>query len=138
MKHWLFILAILFPCAVWAQMETTTPDVQPGSIEIILDDPYIDSLLAAYHKQAQKDQAIKGFRVQILAAGSRAEINKAKSQFYNLYPDIKTFIIYQQPNFKLRVGNFKTRLEAYKAWVEIVKQFPGAFITPDELKLNEL
>lgn len=111
--------------------------VKPGTIEIVLDDPYIDSLLAAYQSQASKDQTIKGYRVQILAVGSRTEVNKVKSQFYTLFPDIKTFVIYQQPNFKLRVGNFRTRLEAHKVLLEVKGHFPSAFITPDELKLSD-
>ncbi len=110
---------------------------QQGTIEIVLSNPEITSLIDAYKAEGEKDQTIKGYRVQILSADNRNDINRVKSQFYTLFPDVKSFVIYQQPNFKLRVGNFRTRLEAHKVWQEVVKSFPGAFITPDELKLSE-
>ena len=110
---------------------------QPGTTEIVLSNPEITSLMDAYKAEGEKDQTIKGYRVQILSADNRNDINRVKSQFYTLFPDVKSFVIYQQPNFKLRVGNFRTRLEAHKVWQEVVKSFPGAFITPDELKLSE-
>lgn len=137
MKSLLLIVLAALPLAgLIAQPKQDS--MKPGTIEVVLDDADINVLMAASKEQAEKDYAIKGFRVQIVAAGNRADINKVKSQFYTLFPDVKTFVIYQQPNFKLRVGNFRTKLEAYKLWLEIEKSFPGSFITPDELKLNEL
>ncbi len=136
MKGWQLILALLLPLCGIAQQHKN--DVQPGTVQVILSNPYIDSLMAATKLQAEKDPIIKGFRVQVMAAGNRADVNKAKGQFYGMFPDIKTFVIYQQPNFKLRVGNFRSKTEAYKAWKEITKYFPGAFITPDEIKMSEL
>jgi hypothetical protein len=138
MKPLLLIMMVTLPLACLFAQPKQDNGSNPGKIEIVLDDSSIDSLLKASDEQAEKEYVIKGFRVQITAAGNRAEINKIKSQFYTVFPDIKTFVIYQQPNFKLRVGNYRTKLEAYKVWTEIEKHFPGSFITPDELKLNEL
>src|SRR5690606_17839960 len=103
MKHWLLILIIGLPLVLSAQSKSDTV-VKPGTVQIIAD-PDIDSLMAAVKRNVEKDPVIKGYRVQIIAAGSRADINKIKGQFYTLFPDMKTFVIYQQPNFKLRVGN---------------------------------
>jgi hypothetical protein len=138
MKRLLFLILVTLPFASLFAQPKQDNVIKPGNIEIVLDDSAIDSLLKASDVQAEKEYVIKGFRVQIIAAGNRADINKVKSQFYTVFPDIKTFVIYQQPNFKLRVGNYRTKMEAYKVWTEIEKHFPGSFITPDELKLNEL
>ncbi len=138
MKGLIVLILITMPLVgLLAQPKQDTVAKQ-GKIEVIVDNPYIDSLMIAYRQKAEKESTIKGFRVQIVAAGNRADINKVKSQFYSLFPDVKTFVIYQQPNFKLRVGNYRTKLEAYKAWIEIEKEFPGAFISPDELNLKDL
>lgn len=138
MKRLLILILTILPLVgLLAQTKKDTV-VKPGNVEIILDNPAIDSLMAAYKNKAEKEDFIQGFRIQVVAAGNRADINKVKSQFYSVFPDIKTFVIYQTPNFKLRVGNYRTKLEAYKVWLEIEKEFPGAFITPDELKLKEL
>lgn len=131
------ILMIVSVVGASAQPKQDTV-VKPGKVEIVLDNPQIDSLMEAYKTKAEKEDYVQGFRIQVVAAGNRADINKVKSQFYTVFPDMKTYVIYQTPNFKLRVGNYRTKLEAYKAWLEIEKEFPGAFITPDELKLKDL
>jgi hypothetical protein len=44
---------------------------------------------------------------------------------------------YQQPNFKIRVGDFKTRLEALKFLKEVQGLYSTAFIVKDDVKLPE-
>jgi hypothetical protein len=49
--------------------------------------------------------------------------------------------LYQSPNYKLRVGNFKTQDEAQDAMKQLSKLFPaGLYVIPDviELKLSDL
>ena len=46
---------------------------------------------------------------------------------------MNTYFIYQQPNFKLRVGDFEERLSVNKFYEEMKEIFPGAFIIKDEI-----
>ena len=67
------------------------------------------------------------FQVQIYN-GNITEANKvmldAKSK-YKQYPVLLTF---ESPNYKVRLGSFRTRLEAEKKLVEIKKSYPAAFV----------
>jgi len=78
-----------------------------------------------------------GFRIQIFSANQRIPANEARSLFLGHYPDISSYLIYQQPNFKVRVGDCRTRLEALKIRELIRKDFPNAFLVRDEIKLPE-
>lgn len=79
-----------------------------------------------------------GYRIQIYFGGERARANTLKSDFLQEYPEMGAYVIYQQPNFKLRVGDFKTRLEASKFLTEMQTRFAMAFIVNDEVRLPDL
>jgi len=55
-----------------------------------------------------------------------------------LYPSYATYLDYQAPNFKVRVGDFKKRMDAEELLLEIRKAFPAAYIVPDEVELDRL
>lgn len=76
-----------------------------------------------------------GFRVQLYFGGERVRANQLKADFLQEYPDVGAYVIYHQPNFKLRVGDFKTRLEAKKFLSEVQTRFAVAFIVSDDVML---
>lgn len=110
---------------------------QSGYVEY-LQDARVDTLVNRYALANQKQSSIEGYRIQITAGTNRTNVYQTKSQFYTAFPDIKQYVIYQSPNFKLRVGNYRTRLEAYKDLQNIMPRFNGSFIIRDEIKLSEL
>lgn len=79
-----------------------------------------------------------GYRIQIYFGSERAKANTYRSDFLQEYPDMGAYVIYQQPNFKLRVGDFKTRLEAAKFLTEMQTRFAVAFIVNDDVKLPDI
>lgn len=91
-----------------------------------------DLLLQEYLKQKK----VSGYRIQLFAGGKRIDALKVKVDFMKLYPEQVPDIIYQQPNYKGRVGNYRTRLDANK-YLELYKiDFPSAFIIKDYIKLE--
>ena len=71
----------------------------------------------------------------------RAKVFAAKARVFEQFPDWKPYLLYQSPNYKLRVGNFKTQEEAQDAMKQLSKLFPsGIYVIPDviELKLSDL
>lgn len=79
-----------------------------------------------------------GFRVQIFSGSSRTDAYSAQSKFLQKYPDLRTYIIYQQPNFKVRAGDFRTRMEAAKLLEELRPMFPGMFIVAEKINPPKL
>ena len=60
---------------------------------------------------------IEGYRIQLLEASgvnSRNSVEQAHQEFRASFPDIPSYVSYAEPYFRLRVGNFETKLEAHK------------------------
>ena len=125
----IFLLPILF--------FTSRGFSQTSSVTIIRD-ARVDTLVSRYAEAHRSKAGIEGYRVQVAAGSNRNNVYKVKSDFYRQFPSIKQYLIYQAPNFKLRVGNYRTRLEAYRDLQKIIPSFNGAFIIRDEIKLSEL
>jgi hypothetical protein len=76
----------------------------------------------------------KGFRVQIVSTSNREQAFKIKSELLTRYPDQKTYVLFQAPNFKVRIGNFLKRPDAEKFRTQISKVYPtGVFIVEDAI-----
>lgn len=70
-----------------------------------------------------------GYRIQ-LYNGFEVEAKKTRAKFKLEFPDIDTYIVYRQPEWKIQVGMYKTKLEADRALLEIKKEFGGAIVVP--------
>ncbi|HTL81608.1 MAG TPA: SPOR domain-containing protein [Bacteroidia bacterium] len=80
----------------------------------------------------------EGYRVQIYFGADKVKANAMKAQFLARYADdAHAYEIYEVPNFKIRVGDFHTKLEAYAFLKEIKAEFPSAFIVESEIDDKE-
>ena len=109
---------------------------------IVHKDSRIDLLVK---KQAQINEVTsrdarrnsKGFRLMIINTNKRDEAIAAKTKVYTYFPELKAYLQYQSPYFKLKVGNFKERkdAEAYQKRLNIY--FPkGVFIMNDIIEVK--
>ena len=79
----------------------------------------------------------RGFRLLIVNTNKRDEAIDAKTKLYQYFPELKSYLYYQTPYFKLKAGNFKDKkdAEAYQKKLNIV--FPkGVFIMTDTIELK--
>jgi hypothetical protein len=77
----------------------------------------------------------------VINSPDRSKVFAAKATMLQEFPDWKAYLLYSSPNYKLRVGNFKTQEEAEDAVKQISRIFPsGIYVIPDviELKLTDL
>ena len=105
---------------------------QNGQIEVN-QDPQINELLALKKKINPSENASGKYSIQIYS-GNRQGAEKSKTDYLNAFTEWKTTLVYEEPNYKVWVGNFKTRLEADRAFVDIQKKFPSAFIFKPKTK----
>ncbi|MBC8299214.1 MAG: SPOR domain-containing protein [Pelagibacterales bacterium] len=66
--------------------------------------------------------------------GDLKEADSISKVFSEEFEEIKTSLIFETPNYKVRVGVFKTLIDASKSLENIKRKFRGAFI----LKNDEL
>ncbi len=122
---------------------TPAPDtVMPlGDIlRLITHDKALDSLIQkrlAYYK----DHPTQGYSVLFFSASgnhSGAAAEQANELFQFLYPETPTYLSYDAPYYKLKAGNFRTRLEASAFLARIQNDYPNAFVVRDVLDIKHL
>lgn len=78
-----------------------------------------------------------GFRIRLYFASSRSAREESAAvlrRFSAMYPGIQAYRSYASPNFKVSVGNFRSRLDAEAFLRTIVGDFPDAFIVRERFK----
>ncbi|MEZ5172720.1 MAG: SPOR domain-containing protein [Bacteroidia bacterium] len=97
----------------------------------------LSELIEQYKTVNFKEPGLDGYRVQVFSDGgnnARDRASKIQSELENSFPEMEVYLSYQQPNFKVRCGNFRTKAEARRCQLEIMKEFPGCFIVRDMIR----
>ena len=67
----------------------------------------------------------------------RDEAIGAKSKLYQFFPELKTYLYYQTPYFKVKAGNFREKKEAEDYQKKLNKVFTkGVFIMTDLIEVK--
>lgn len=132
MKEYLFLLGLLLSTGSYLI-------AQEGEINVIKD-PRVNALVAKQSAVTPPDvnPRIPGYRIQLFFDSERAAVNSARSQFLNEFSRIDTYVEYNSPYYYLKVGDFRTRLEAEKIKAAMEAQFPTSFIIEEDINLPRL
>lgn len=76
-----------------------------------------------------------GFRVQIYAGTSRNDAYAVQARFQRTYSDINTYISYTQPNYRVKVGDFRSRNEAQALMQELRKDYTSVFLFTEQVNV---
>lgn len=107
------VLALVFNSQVYAQEGIVQVD-QDAEITKLLD----------YKKDLK---TVELYKIQ-LDQGNRSYAENLKVSFQNKYNEWPAEMVFETPNYKIWVGNFRSRLEADKALIKIKKNYINAFI----------
>lgn len=91
--------------------------------------------LAGGERQKPKS---KGYRIQVISSSTKSVVDTERAKWMAANRQHKTYIDYKAPNFRLRVGNFRTRLEAEKLQNEMKENYPNTLIIADLIDFPEL
>lgn len=136
----LFFASLVGFNRLMAQDSIKNSNEEAGVVEIVCDER-LNDLMKTRHAISKDKPVIEGYRVQVLFASgnnSKKMANDIRTQFLGKYPDVGAYIIWHAPNYKVRVGDFRTKLEAYKFYKEIKADFPSSFIVTDDINLPNL
>jgi hypothetical protein len=133
MKKIFFILAILFSAAVFSQDTSSVTVHKDPRIELL-----VKKQIQINEETSREARRVgKGYRLLVINTNKRDEAVEAKTKVYTFFPELKSYLIYQSPYFKLKVGNFKDRKEAEDYRKRLQKYFPkGVFIMNDTIEIK--
>lgn len=78
-----------------------------------------------------------GFRVQVISTMDRSKANAAKAKLMELFPQYGTYLSYQSPYFRVRIGDFRNQQDAEGLQQQLNTYFPnGVFTVRDVIHIS--
>lgn len=138
MKISILVIFVFVTIPAFAQIDSNTV--------VVHKDPRVELLMK---KQIEINEvttrnsrrSAPGYRIQVISTNDRTKAMAAKTKIYQRFPELKAYLMYQAPFFKLKVGNFTEREEAESYLQDILQLFPtGVYVVRDivEVKPGEL
>jgi len=132
-----FVFTILFSLII-AELysQSDTPSV------VVYKDTRIDLLIKKQidineETTRENRRTASGYRILVINSNDRKKVFAAKAKIYQLYPELKPYLLYQAPFYKLKVGNFRTKEEAEEFRIELSRDFPtGLYIVRDIIEVK--
>jgi hypothetical protein len=128
-----FIISVFCTCTAFAQTSQSI---------VVTKDPRIDLLV---NKQIEINEVTTrdsrrtaaGFRILVISTNDRNKVIEAKTKMYREFPELKAYMMYQSPFFRLKVGNFRDRAEAEEYLANIQRVYEkGVYIVPDTIEVK--
>ena len=129
----IFLLVLLLPFYTFSQTkkELINTNIDCGTEEI-------QKLILKHNKINKNKNGLIGFRLQIAFASKKETIVEKRLKFIRKYPSIPIYLIYNAPYYKLRVGNFRNKLDALKTKEKIIEHYPGTYIVTETIPFSEI
>lgn len=119
----LFVAALTVAASLSAQ-------TRKGKVEIT-GDVLVSELVKKHIEFNERVRTVPGYRVQIAAlsgANSREQAFELKRRFKEEYPEVEVYIIFTEPNFRIKVGDFTSKLDAFVFMRRIKDSYPGTIV----------
>jgi len=130
-----FQILLFIPIILWVNIAFANDTI------IVKKDPRIDVLTSKQISINKRSSMLtssgqyKGYRIQVMSTTSRDQAFNIKGDLLNKFPTEKSYIMFQSPYFKVRLGNFLKREEAENFRKNLNKLFPqGVFIVDDTIE----
>ena len=119
-------LKISFLSLICFVLTSTYSFSQQGNV-VINQDKHITVLLDLKKEMNKNETSSERYKIQVYS-GNRSGAYGAQEEFSSSFVGFHPSMQYETPNFKIWVGNFRTRIEADRALKKIKGKFPNAFI----------
>ncbi len=93
----------------------------------ILQDPKFEQLLNDKRKINSSLTVNDSYKIQIYTGGSE-NAKKTLNEFRQQFSDLDATIVFNTPNYKVWVGNFRTRIEAEKTLADIKDSYKNVLL----------
>jgi hypothetical protein len=111
--------------------------VSEGKTEIV-QDSRVEMLVEKHIQINQTLSTMDGFRIQVFSDSGNNSKNKAQSvydEFQSRFPETGVYLSFKSPNYRVRIGDFRTKLDAQRFLIALTADYPNAFIITDQINL---
>lgn len=115
--------------ALTAEQPNTSSASPIGSINADLD------TLNARIANSNRNFTIKGYRIQVYSGMQRKDAELVITDLKKIFPNKTADLEYNQPNYKVKMGNFLNRVDAYQTYYKIREVYPSVSIVYEKIKV---
>lgn len=104
-----------------------------AQVEVIADGR-LQTILEKHVEYNSMAKTIKGFRIKVATftgEGAKSKAFRLKEELLKLYPEQRSYVFFDEPNFNVKIGDYPTRLDAYATFLQIKEQVSTALIVQD-------
>lgn len=119
-----FIIPLLFSLMIFQSVHA-----QQGNVEVIAD-KRIDLLIDKHKYYNRHQPVLEGWRVQIFfdaGANSKRKATEAQNRFASRHQEAQAYLSFKEPYYRVRIGDFRSRIEAEGFLQKIKGEYPNAF-----------
>lgn len=96
----------------------------------------LDLVLDTIATQNRSIRYAPGYRVQVYIGNQRQEVESIKLLIYQNFPELSAYLSYNQPTYKLKMGDFMRRLDAERYYASIRQLIKSAQLQPDKVDVR--
>jgi hypothetical protein len=144
-----FFIIIIYASSVNGQQSkrpgviTAITSQKPGEGRVeINQDKKIDDLLRKYIDLNSQKTTITGYSICIFSQSkqsvARTKATQTRANFISNFPGIDATMRYEAPDWRVFVGNFRSRTDAFRLKKQIESMFPNAYIVETQIELSKL
>ena len=149
LKKGLILGGLLLAILQLSHAQTGLVDVHKDSLITLLQEyraenginPTSARLMSLGSKVVDKKNAKRvkkrGFRVQIFSGGNRNDAYATQSRFQRSYKDISSYVTYDEPNYRVKVGDFRSRNDANSFMKVLRSQYSNVFVFTEDIWVYE-
>ncbi len=118
------------------EVDTVSTVVEADSTSLPVTDRlnYVLDTAAAYSRATTK--YIDGFTIQVYGGNDRTKAKDFQIDILRNFQDAEPKMVFEQPNYKVRIGQYYSRLEAQEFFKEVKAVYPLAILIPTRIPLN--
>lgn len=131
----------LLASALMAQTHAFHRQDGPEKRVVVHQDSRIDSLVQDLVALNKKFPEIDGYRVMIFfdsGNNSKATAYRVMDTFEEQYPEVSAYLSFHPPYYRVRVGDFRTEMEAERFLNRIKYNYPNGWVVKTSINLPEI
>ena len=112
------------------------PRKPSGPAEAMHVNRRLDAVTDTMATQNRSIRYAPGYRVQVYVGTQRQEVESIKLLIYQNFPELSAYLSYNQPTYKLKVGDFMRKMDAERYYASIRQLLASAQLQPDKVDVR--
>ena len=96
----------------------------------------LDAVLDSIDRINLTRKFVEGYTIQVYSGMKREDALNVKKQLLTTLPEFESELQYSQPNYRVKMGKYYSRLEAEKDYQLVKRYFKAAILVPDKIAVN--